>query len=118
MTAAALDFDTVLELCSEKHRRIVLAVLAGHERPLTMQDLTKAVVKHNHHAPLSEQSGDVTTRIQRSLYHVHVPKLEAEGVVDYDPERQVVTPTGLDRVQPALSAILDADPDLELPVVL
>ncbi|WP_425607441.1 DUF7344 domain-containing protein [Halomontanus rarus] len=54
-----------------------------------------------------------------SLSHVHLPKLTAEGLINYDPERQLVEPTKqLDQVQPTLSTILDADSSLEAPIEL
>ncbi|WP_425606525.1 DUF7344 domain-containing protein [Halomontanus rarus] len=54
-----------------------------------------------------------------SLSHVHLPKLTAEGLINYDPERQLVEPTEqLDQVQPTLSTILDADSSLEAPIEL
>lgn len=118
MAEKSVEFDTVLELCRDRHRRIVLAVLADQDRPLTMHDLTKAILKHNHHTPLAAVSGEDLTAIQTSLYHTHVPKLAAGGFVDYDPERGVVTPAAFDRLQPALSAIVDADPELTPPVGL
>lgn len=119
MVGTDLDFDAVLGLCSDRHRRIALAVLADQQRTLTMDDLTKAVVKHNHHTPLAEVSGETTTRIKTRLHHTHVPKLVAAGLVEHDAERGLVEPTPeFDRVEPHLSAVLDADPVLEGPVEL
>lgn len=112
-------FDTVLELCRDRQRRIVLAVLADQRRSLTVNDLAKTVVKHNHHVPLSEITEAEATRIHLSLHHVHIPKLEACSLVEYDLDRQLIEPTAeFDRLQPHLSAIVDADPDLDAPVEL
>lgn len=113
MSGSSFEFDTVLDLCGNKHRRVVLALLAEQQRTLTMDDLTKAIVKHNHHTPLTAVSGETVTRIKTSLYHAHIPKLEAVGLVEYDSERQLVEPTEqFDRIEPHLSAIVDADPGL------
>lgn len=113
----ALSFDTVLDLCRNEHRRIVLAVLAEEQRPLTVNDLTKTILKYNHQTPMGEASEVVITRIQHSLHHAHLPKLAAAGVIDYDTERHRVEPTDdfAHRI-PYLSTVLDADPDLERPV--
>ncbi|ELY57693.1 DUF7344 domain-containing protein [Natronolimnohabitans innermongolicus] len=119
MVGTSLEFDTLLELCHEQHRRIVLAVLASEKRSLTVSDLTKAIVKHNHHTPLLEISEEDVRPIRLSLHHVHIPKLADLSLVTYDRERQLVEPTAqFDQLQPQLSAVIDADPELEAPVAL
>jgi len=112
-------FDTVLDLGSDQHRRIALAVLAHEQRSLTVHDLTKAIVKHNHQVPVKEMPEESLSEVQTSLHHVHLPKIEASGLVEYDRERGLVEPTEqLEQVQPQLSALIEADPVLESPVEL
>jgi NCAIR mutase (PurE)-related protein len=113
------SFDTVLGLCRNQRQRIVLAVLAEEQRSLTVNDLTKTILKYNHQAPVTEVSEEVMTQIQRSLHHVHLPKLASAGVIEYDTERHLVEPADnfVDRV-PYLPAILDTDPNLQRPVEL
>ncbi|QCS43029.1 hypothetical protein [Natrinema versiforme] len=119
MVTTSTEFDTVLELCQERHRRIILAVLATEKRSLTVNDLTKAIVKHNHHVPLLEISEEESREIRVSLHHMHIPKLEHLSLVHYDQERKLVEPTPqFDQLQPQLSAVIDADPELEAPVAL
>lgn len=119
MVGPPLAFDAVLDLCRDKQRRIVLAVLAEQRRRLTVNDLTKTIVKYNHHTPVREVSGAESKRIAISLHHVHLPMLESHSLVEYDQERQLVEPTdAFDRLEPHLSAMIDADPDLEVPVEL
>ncbi|WP_226479131.1 DUF7344 domain-containing protein [Natrinema amylolyticum] len=119
MVGPATEFDTLLELCQDQHRRIILAVLASEKRSLTVNDLTKAIIKHNHHTPLREISKEESMQIQVELHHVHIPKLEDQSLVEYDQERQLVEPTlQFDQLQPQLSAIIDADPILDPPVAL
>ncbi|WP_226480833.1 DUF7344 domain-containing protein [Natrinema amylolyticum] len=119
MNQEPVTFDTVLDLCADRHRRIALATLANEQRSLTVNDLTKAIVKHNHHVPVTEMSEGNLSEIQLLLHHVHLPKMEASVLVDYDQERGLVEPTEqFEQVQPQLSAIIKADPDLEPPVDL
>nr|WP_049904553.1 hypothetical protein [Natrialba asiatica] len=119
MTGNALPDDSILSLCQDKHRRIVLAMIAHEKRSLTLNDLTKTVLKYNHHTPITEVPEDVLVEIRRSLYHIHLPKLSAAGLITYDQERQFVEPTEqFDQVQPTLSKILDVDPELETPIKL
>lgn len=119
MVGTSAEFNTLLELCQAQHRRIILAVLATEKRSLTVNDLTKAIIKHNHHTPVIELSEDESKQIRTSLHHSHIPKLEDLSLIEYDQERQLVEPTPqFDQLQPQLSAIIDADPELEVPVEL
>nr|WP_293030462.1 hypothetical protein [Natronococcus sp.] len=112
-------FDTVLDLCRDQHRRIILAVLTEEPRSLTVNDLLEAILKYNHQSSVTEVSEEVLTDIRVSLHHTHIPKLESAGVIDYDSERQLVEPTEqLDQLQPHLSAILGTDPNLDEPIEL
>lgn len=115
----SIPYDTVVDVCRDRHRRIVLAVLAGEQRRLTANDLTKAIARHNHHVPVTEMPAEDLSAVQVSLHHEHLPKLNAAGLVDYDPERGLVEPTEqFEQVQSQLSAIIEADPDHEPPVEL
>lgn len=119
MSGDSITFDLVLDVCQNEHRRIVLGVLAEEQRSLTLNDLTKTILKYNHQTPLTEASEEVLTKIRLSLYHLHLPKLASEGLIDYDPERELAEPgERLDQVQSTLSTILAADPSLETPIKL
>ncbi|WP_265110611.1 DUF7344 domain-containing protein [Halosolutus halophilus] len=119
MVGPTIEFDTVLELCQDQHRRIVLAVLAHEKRSLTLNDLTKTILKHNHHAPIMEIPEAEATQIRISLYHMYIPALAELSLVEYDRERRLVEPTSrLEQLEPQLSAIISADPGLEPPVTL
>ncbi|AUX10205.1 hypothetical protein AArcSl_2585 [Halalkaliarchaeum desulfuricum] len=109
-----MTFDTMLELCGDEHRPIILAALAAEERPLTVNDLRGMILTYNHHTPATEASEEMLTEIRVSLHHNHIPKLESAGVIEYDSERQLVEPTEqFDQLQPHLSAILGIAPDLD-----
>lgn len=119
MSESPIPFDAVLDLCGNRHRRIVLAVLAAERRSLTVNDLRTAILEYNHHEQVTDASETVLTEITLSLHHAHIPKLEAAGVVEYDSERQLVGPTErFDQLQPQLATIIDADPELEEPTAL
>jgi len=119
MSGGSIAFDSVLSLCQHQHRRVVLGTLAEEQRSLTLNDLTQAVLKYNHQTPPTEASKDVLTEIRLSLYHVHIPKLASEGLINYDSDRHLVEPTEqLEQVRPTLSTVLDADPSLETPMEL
>jgi hypothetical protein len=119
MTQDSIALDSILNLCQNQHRRLVLAIIAAEQRSLTLNDLTKSVLKHNHHTPITEVSEDVLEEIRLSLHHVHLPKLASEGLITYDPDRRLMEPTEqFEQVQPTLSTILEADPALKTPIEL
>ncbi len=119
MVGSSPEFDTVLELCQDQHRRIVLAALTHEERSLTVNDLKQIIVNQNHHASITELPREEISHIQISLVHLHLPKLESLSLVEYDQGRQLVEPTPqFEQLVPQLSAIIDLDPGLEAPVAL
>jgi len=104
-------------VCQDQHRRIVLAILTEEKRSLTLDELTQAILKYNHQTSITEASEDVMAEIRRSLHHVHLPKLAADGLITNYPARQFVEPTEqFEQVQPILSPIIAADPTLEAPI--
>jgi len=112
-------FDSVLDLCRKQHRRIVLGTLIAEQRSVTLDDLTRAVLKYNHQMPLAEAPGDLLAETRASLHHNHLPKLASEEVITYDPDRGHVAATEqLEEVQPIVFTTLDADPELEAPIEL
>ena len=112
-------FDSVLDLCRNQHRRIVLGMLIAEQRSVTLNDLTETVLKHNHHILPTEAPEDVLAETRTSLHHNHLPKLASEGLISYEPDREhVEAAEQLEQVRPTVSAVLDADPDLEAPIEL
>ncbi|MFC7216162.1 hypothetical protein ACFQO4_19040 [Saliphagus sp. GCM10025334] len=84
-----------------------------------MNDLIKAIVKHDHHESITEVSAEVLTQIGIELKHAHIPRMEETGVIEYNSKRQLAGPTDqFDQLQPYLSAIINADPALEFPIEL
>ena len=78
-TAADLSDDERLHLLSNERRRVVLAVLADSELPLTVDEIAPAVERR--------VSGNPHRRTVRvSLHHVHLPMLADRGVLEYDPD--------------------------------
>ena len=112
-----MDFDTVLDACKHPHRRIVLAALVETHQSVPVDDLANAIVTHNHHMPPTDVSGETPTRIRTALNHVHLPKLDEAGFIQYDSEHQLVKPTAqCNGGESHLLAVLDADPELAMPL--
>ena len=119
MSETTSAFDSILDLCRDQHRRIVLATLAAEQRSVTLNDLTQNVLKYNHQTAPAKASEDVLTETRCSLHHKHLPKLASAGLVTYYSDRRVVEPTEqFEQAQPTVSTILDTDSTLETPVEL
>ena len=117
MVGASTKFDTVLDVCEHPHRRVVLATLTETHQSVPMNNLANAIVEHDRSSPPTDGSGETLTRIRTDLHHVHLPKLEEAGYVEYDSEHQLVEPTAqCGGGEPGLLAVLDADPELAVPL--
>lgn len=119
MSEGSTEYETVLELCQSKYRRVILAVLTGEQRALTVNDLAKTIVEQVHQKSVSETSKDEITQIQVSLHHVHLPKLAEAGLVTWDPDGKLVEPTEqLEHMRPQPATLIEFDPELEIPLEL
>lgn len=88
--ATDLSADTVFELLAARRRRYLLESLAEHGYSLTLADLADEVAARETGAHITEiPEGDVLD-IYLSLYHTHLPKLEAAKVVAYDQDNDLV----------------------------
>lgn len=75
-------------LLADRRRRLVVRILEDVSTPLSACKLAELVGKCEH----EELPTDRLRVIYLSLYHNHLPKLEAAGVVAYDPEVGTVAP--------------------------
>lgn len=111
MMVGTIDFDAVLELCQHEHRRLVLGVLAEERRAMSVGELAEAVGAPEGDAAPRDGPEAGHDRIRAGLHHRHLPRLEAVGLVEYDDGRNVVELTDeFDRVEPSVSAVLEAGP--------
>ncbi|WP_336000655.1 DUF7344 domain-containing protein [Halorientalis halophila] len=97
--------DACFELLAHRNRRLLLSTLAetGDDRlplgVLTDQIVSKRVGAVDHESIVTE------------LHHVHLPKLEAEGVLEYDADRSMVLYRGDERIERFLHAVEQAGAD-------
>ena len=109
----AVDLDVQLDVLSNARRRTALAVLARMEPPVTIRDVTNEVATAEYDAPLDEVPSEAVTRIYARFAHAHVPMLVEVDVIDYDPDRRRIEDVSLERLSPALPAVLEIDPETE-----
>ncbi|MDR5673831.1 hypothetical protein RH858_11830 [Halalkaliarchaeum sp. AArc-GB] len=85
--AGDLSPDAVHQLLSSRRRRDVLEYLKHVEAETTIGDLAARIAAGEHDLPMGEVASEQRKRVYISLYQSHLPKLAAEGVIDYDRDR-------------------------------
>ncbi|WP_202614413.1 DUF7344 domain-containing protein [Halostella litorea] len=104
------SLDTVFDLLSDRRRRYALyhLVEAG---PTTVEYTSLAERVADWEADGDEASADRVETVAADLYHSHLPKLDAENVVDFDPRSGVVRYRG----QPTVEEYAEHAAHQELP---
>jgi hypothetical protein len=87
-----LSVDTLFDLLGHPGRRFVLTYLLQSESEgyATCSELVDHVVAVTDHTMTDRQ---FRKRLVAELTHTHLPKLEDEGLIEYNAERQIVSPT-------------------------
>jgi DNA-binding transcriptional ArsR family regulator len=86
----AADWDEILASLADERRRILLTALYGTERPVDRTELATDVAG-------KVRDGDMASTVQavlHQIHHVHLPKLEAAGLITYDVQQKTVTYEG------------------------
>lgn len=76
---------------SRKRRRHVLYCLKNRDRPQALADLAEYVAGQESDTERRETDKEVVKNVYFSLYHCHIPKLEAGNLVEYNQEKDTVT---------------------------
>ncbi|WP_135302749.1 DUF7344 domain-containing protein [Haloarcula amylovorans] len=101
-TGVLPDADSV-ELLASRRRRTLLGLLIDAERTdHSLESLATAIAQTERESGLGAIPSH---RVAVSLYHVHLPKLDAAGVLDYDRETNRVRYCGDERIEAWLAAI-------------
>lgn len=83
--------SAVLDCLADKRRRYVIRSLRDDGR-MSLTDLAEVVAMREREEPTGEPPAESIKPIYVSLYHNHVPKLEAADLVEYSPSRETVAP--------------------------
>jgi hypothetical protein len=76
-------FDAVLDGVADQRRRIVLGILEEHDAAMDRRRLAREVADVESRLDSTPDSVDA---VLVSLHHVHLPKLAAVGLIEYDAE--------------------------------
>lgn len=84
--------DSVLRALADRRRRVALRCLLEHST-VALADLAELVVERETGEELAAIPAEQVCRVYFSLYHTHVPKLEAAELASYEQAEDVVRST-------------------------
>ena len=103
--------DTVFSLLSNSRRRAAIEVLRERDGTASVSDLATAVAAREHGVDAASLERKQRKRVYVALKQVHLPRLEDEGVVHYDPDdNTVVLADDVAELEPFLDADEESDP--------
>lgn len=80
---------------ADSRRRCVLQYLAQFNYPVELRTLAAITVAEERNVPSEAVSDAERERAAIRLHHIDIPKLVAEGTLEYDPESRMVIDTGV-----------------------
>lgn len=78
-------------LFAARRRRTTFEVLREEAGPVALEDLAAAVARRERR----RADDEAVERVATTLHHVHLPKMDDFGVIDYDPDERLVAPASL-----------------------
>lgn len=75
--------DRILLALSEPQRRYLLYYLE-RQGDAYIEQASRFIAACEHDCETGEVSEDRASKVKRELYHVHLPKLSEENIIDYD----------------------------------
>ena len=76
------------ELLADERRHVALDVLASQSTPISLSDFTAKVAQREYGVDAPDES--TLTRVEISLHHCHLPKMDDLGVLHYDPGSHLI----------------------------
>ncbi|MCU4742660.1 hypothetical protein OB955_15535 [Halobacteria archaeon AArc-m2/3/4] len=102
-TTPTLTEDQIFHLLQNQRRRNVLRYLQGTDEPVRMRDIAEQVAAWEHETTLEGLTSNQRQRVYIPLYQSHLPKLDEEGIIDYQQSRGIVERKSLaDELDPYL----------------
>jgi hypothetical protein len=112
-TEPPITEDQAFHLLQNERRRNVLRYLQDKEGTVRMRDIAEQVAAWEHDTTLQALTSKERQRVYIPLYQSHLPKLDKEGIIEYNQSRGIVERTPLaDHLDRYLDPIdADEDPD-------
>lgn len=95
--------DALFEVLADEERRTAIEYLATETGAVSVDDLADVVAAKS---DADEGPSQRQEQTKTEFYHVHIPEMEAAGLLDYDEDEQLVEPT--ERVDIARRLIVQA----------
>lgn len=86
--------DDLFDVLTDVRRRHVLTILAGRDASMAVDALARTVAGRVHDADPASLDESRIRDVHVALHHVHLPKLDEVGLVDYDRDDGAVETTG------------------------
>ena len=94
LNVEADDWDEVLGNLADGRRRIVLSAISAADGAVDREALARSVAAREHGVSEVEVPPRDARDVLVSLHHVHLPKLDEAGLVEYDRETETVAYAG------------------------
>ncbi|MFC6824586.1 DUF7344 domain-containing protein [Halopelagius fulvigenes] len=95
-TEGGSPFDGTLDdyfaVLGEKHRDAVVEILADEDRSVHLLALAERVAAETRDVSLDDLTPKEVQRVELSLHHNHLPKLDEAGIVEYASEEKRISP--------------------------
>ncbi|WP_458187825.1 DUF7344 domain-containing protein [Haladaptatus sp. NG-WS-4] len=85
-----LTKDKIFHILQTQRRRDALRYLKENDGPVEMRDLAEQVAAWENDTTLQALASDERQRVYIALYQSHLPKLDKEGIIEYNQSRGVV----------------------------
>lgn len=94
MMSAQMRPETVDRICKllSNARRRQLLYLLGESEQWTVDTLARRLTAGEQETPVPAVTESETEQVKATLVHNHLPRLAAHDVIEYDAEREAVTP--------------------------
>lgn len=101
--------DDIFHVLQCRRRRLVLKYLQEHDTPAKMTDITEKIAAVEHDTTVAALKSQERQRVYIALYQSHLPKLDEEGIIEYQQNRGIVERT--ERTD-AFDRYLDEEPSM------
>jgi hypothetical protein len=109
MNHQRLSDDKIFHLLQNERRRAVIRYLRDEEGTVSMRDIAEQVAAWEHDTSVAALDSDERQRVYIPLYQNHLPKLDEEGVIEYNQSRGTVERTPVaDQLEQYLTEDLEA----------
>lgn len=89
--STGLTMSEIHEAFVDERRRAALRVLANSSTPVDVSTVARSVAASEAGTSVDSVPPDQVHQVHVRLYHVHLPKLERLGLLEYDADADAVT---------------------------